>query len=393
LNKDFLIPDVKDVLEGRTTDVYFLRTLEILERDGKNPYVVMQVLVKEFPDPKYNFAVLTGTYRVANLLKGKPLNVYSMREGEVFFEGEPIMRVEGYYRDFGVYENSILGFLSKSTGISTKAARVTIAAKGKTVFEFGTRRTDPFLAGVVSYAAMVGGFTGLSNVAGAEMLGLEAVGTMPHLLMMMYGSAEQGFKAYHRHMPKDVPRVALIDTFDDPLIEAETALKVFGKGLQGVRVDSGDLKKHAEDVGRILRVRGYPDVKLFASGRLDEYRVEEIVDFYDGFGVGTAIADAPSFDFSLKPVEIDGKPTAKRGYLTGSGTKDVYREKWVDWVVPAGQTVSGEKLLHPLILKGEVVGKRSLDETVKFTRERVSSMPDELKNLRRKVEPRVKLIF
>lgn len=387
--KEFMIPKVEDVLKGKTTDIYFVRVMEILEKDGKNPYVVMQVMVKDFPDLNYNFAVLSGTYRVASLLKGKSVNIYSMREGEIFFEGEPIMWIEGYYRDFGIYENSILGFLSKSTGISTKAARVSLAAKHKTVFEFGTRRTDPFLAGIVSYAARIGGFSGLSNIAGAEMLNCEPVGTMPHLLMLIYGSTEAGFKAFDKYLT-NVPRVALIDTFEEPDEEVKIALKVFDGRLEGVRIDSGDLKKHAETVKKILKERGYGNVKLFASGRLDEYKISELVDLYDGFGVGTAIADAPSLDFSLKPVEIDGKAVAKRGYLTGAGAKQVYRKNWIDTIVPKDRKIEGEPLIRPLLINGKIVEKQNLENTIDFTRKRLESMPKELKNLTAKTASRIR---
>jgi nicotinate phosphoribosyltransferase len=391
------IADEKEILSGKSTDKYFLSTMEVLEKKNADPYVVMEASVKSFPDTRYKFGVLSGIEDIACLLEGKPVNAYSMEDGDVFFLNEPVLQIRGRYRNFGVYENSVLGFISKPSGIATKASRVRIAAKDKTLLSFGTRRIPPQDVVMVERAALTGGFDSISNVLAAERLGVKAVGTMPHILMLSYsndfGDCETAFKAFDDTLGEEVPRVALVDTYGTPKEETFKALNYIGKRLQGVRIDSGDLKKIGKELRWELDIRNRNDVKLFASGGLDEYKVKDLSDIYDGFGVGTKIADAPTIDFALKGVEINGVPKAKTGNY--SGAKSVYRKDFFDVIrLKEHSALEGyEPMLKPLIINGKIVRNfEKIEKTKRRFLENLNSMPQSLKEIEGAYEERVKYV-
>ncbi len=116
--------------------------------------------------------VLAGIEEVARLLEGLPVNVYAMPEGgTVFHPYEPVLQIEGYYEDFGIYETALLGMLSQASGIATAALRTKIAAKFKPVYSFGIRHMHPAIAPMIDRSAFIGGCDGVSGVLGAEMMG------------------------------------------------------------------------------------------------------------------------------------------------------------------------------------------------------------------------------
>lgn len=388
MKRKFSIATEKEILNGETTDIYFPRTVEVLKKIKKNPHVVMEAWVKKFPDERYKFGILNGIQETVKLLehvakkKKSPINVYAMEEGEIFFPGEPILQIEGLYRDFAVYENAILGLISEPSGISTKAARVRLAAGQKMVFSFGTRRVYPAIAPMVERACYIGGFDKVSNKKGAQLIGEKPVGTMPHALTLIIGEPGKAFKSFHKTMPRNVPRIALVDTLYSPKEETLIALKTLGKNLYGVRVDNGDRKQIGQELRWECSIRGRPDVKLFTSGGLDEYKVADLADVYDGFGVGTSVADAPTIDLALKIIEVDGIPRAKVG--NRSGAKAVYRKDFYDIVTLRNRMPpEGYKpLLKPYIIDGKRVGSYTNPIAVrKKVLDKLEGLPEELKKL------------
>ena len=397
----FNYSDENAILNGKATDAYFLRTFEVLKAKNIDKRVVMEAMVKSFPDKNYNFGIFSGIQEVINLLsyiaenvaESNSLNVWAMQDGEVFFPNEPVLQIEGRYTDFGIYETAILGFISYASGITTKAVRSRLVAKDKILFSFGTRRLHPSVAPVIERACYTGGFDAVSSIVGAELMGKKAVGTMPHALMLLFGNSADAFRAFDEVLPSEVPRIALIDTFGSPKEETLLALECMGPNLYGVRVDSGDLLKVGKELRWELNIRGREDVKLFASGGLDEHMVQKLVKVYDGFGIGTKVANAPVMDFALKIVEVDGKPRAKVGNY--SGAKDVYRLKneFRDLVVPKGKEITNgyEPLLQQVIKDGKVIKSYdSVDESRERVLSRIKRLPDELKSLYREDGERVK---
>jgi nicotinate phosphoribosyltransferase len=365
----FWMADEDEIKNARTTDVYFLNTKEVLTKNHIDTEVVMEVFARDLPYPGI-WGVLSGVYEVVKLLEGVPVDVWSFDEGSIFLADgkttfyEPVMTITGRYRDFVEYENPLLGLISSSTSVSTRAARFRAAAGDKTLISFGTRRAHPALAPLIERGCYLAGFDSVSNVLGAKLLGLEPSGTMPHALVQVVGDQAKAWLLFDRTIAKNVPRIALIDTFWDEKSEAIKAFETLGRNLWGVRIDTptsrrGDLRKIIEEVRWELNIRGGKDVKIIVSGRLTEENLIQLRDLVDGFGVGTAVAYPPVIDFSAKIVEVQekGKRTfrAKRGGL--GGRKEVFRSKgYMDTVAlegsnpPKGSTT----MLRQIMSRGEI---------------------------------------
>lgn len=362
-----------EIKEAKTTDVYFLNTKEVLKKNHIESEVVMEVYVRDLLPYEGIWGVLTGVYEVAKLLEGLPIDVWSFDEGSIFLADhktamyEPVMTIVGKYSDFVEYENPLLGLLSSSTSIATRAARFRAAAGKKTLFSFGTRRVHPALAPLVERNCYVAGFDGVSNVLGGKLLGREPTGTMPHALVQVIGDQVKAWKLFDQTISKKVLRTALVDTFWDEKSESVKAFETLGKKLWAVRLDTpssrrGDFRKIIEEVRWELDIRGGEDVKIIVSGRLTEEDMTQLDRLVDGFGIGTAVAYPPGVDFSAKIVEVKEQDQwhyrGKRGGL--GGRKAVYRSRgYTDLVTlqkrepPAGQG----SMLKPLISNGKIVSK------------------------------------
>jgi nicotinate phosphoribosyltransferase len=199
----------------------------------------------------------------------------------------------------------------------------------------------------------------------AEIIDADPMGTIPHSLVLMVGDTVEALRAFDEVVDPKVRRVALIDTLQDEKFEAIRVAEALGPDLFAVRLDTpssrrGDLYRIAEEVRWELDLRGFGHVKIVVSGGIDEYEILRLNPVVDSYGVGTSIANAPVLNFALDIMEIEGRPLAKRGKM--SGAKDVYRRRGSrdTVVVPAGTpppTAGGvwEPLLKPLLEDGRVV--------------------------------------
>jgi nicotinate phosphoribosyltransferase len=313
----------EEIKSGKITDVYFERTKKVVEASKfRDTLVRMEVHAYSLPRG-YEWAVFAGLEEALAILEGKPVNVYSVPEGTIFRRKEPLMVIEGRYRDFGVLETAILGVLRFSSSIATKAARIKAAAGDKTVLYFGLRALHPAVAPAADRAAYIGGVDGVSGVEAREYLGLEPRGTMPHALIILFGDQREAWKNYAEMFGETI---ALVDTFYDERIEAVMAAETLGEKLVGVRLDTpgsrrGRMRDIAEEVRWALDLIGRRDVKIIISGGIDEDKILELRDIADGFGVGTAISAAPSVDLSMDIVEVkrgdQWVPITKRGKMPG----------------------------------------------------------------------------
>jgi len=371
----FHYADDDDIKNGRTTDVYFVRTKEILHaKKMDKTRVVAEVTVGGLPEG-WPWGVLCGIEEVAHLFEGHMVNVYAMPEGSIFFPRdirgfkEPVMFIEGPYGEFCILETPMLGLICQASGVATRSARIKKIAGGKTVLAFGIRRMHPAIAPMLDRASYIGGLDGVSSLIGAEIIGVKPSGTMPHALVIVMRSQTEAWKAFDEIMPPDVPRVCLVDTYLDEKVESIMAADLLKDRLFAVRLDTpksrkGDFAEIVREVRWELDVRGYSHVKIFVSGGLNEKSVKELSEAgAEAFGVGTFISNAPTVDFAMDIVEVEGKPAAKRGKL--SGKKQVWRcpSCLEDIVLPfsassprcpkcGGETVS---MLKPLIRNGEIV--------------------------------------
>jgi nicotinate phosphoribosyltransferase len=330
----FHVIEENEIMNAGTTDIYFENTSRIIQKIHKaSVKVVADFTVSRLPE-NWPWAISYGLEEILNLMKGKKIDLYALPEGTLFqsrtSEGVlvPLLIIEGPYSEFCKFETPILGLMCQGSGIATRTARLRVLAGDTDLLSFGIRRIHPSIAHMVDRACFTGGCNSVSCVASAERLGLTPKGTMPHALTVMTGSPEEAFRAYDKHLPVDVPRIALVDTYQDEISEAITACETV-PGLEGVRLDTpasrrGNFVQLIQELRWELDVRGYEHVKIYTSGGITEKNITELVEAgVHGFGIGTTLVNAPVLDIAMDIVEKEGEPVAKRGKF--SGRKYVYR--------------------------------------------------------------------
>jgi nicotinate phosphoribosyltransferase len=384
-----------DIKSGQVADVYFQRTVEILRARQDRKRVKAEVYVKSLPED-WQWGVLAGIEECAALLEGVAVDVRAMDEGTIFAPYQPVLALEGVYVEWAQYETALLGLLCQASGIATKAARCKKAAGERQVISFGARRMHPALAPMIERNAFIGGCDGVAVTKSAELIDADPMGTIPHSLVLMVGDTVEALKAFHEVIDPKVRRVALIDTLQDEKFEALRVAEALGKDLWAVRLDTpssrrGDLYRIIEEVRWELNLRGFEHVKIVASGGVDEYEILRLNPVVDGYGVGTAIANAPVLNFGLDIMEIEGRPFAKRGKM--SGAKDVFRRRGTleTRVVPAGAGTprdgAWDALLKPLLAGGRLTRDLPPPRTIRdHVLEQLGPVP--LDTLRRQAQRR-----
>jgi nicotinate phosphoribosyltransferase len=264
-------------------------------------------------------------------------SIRAIPEGRIFFAQEPILEVTAPIIEAQVIETIVLNTIQLETMLASKAARIRAAASGKGLIDFGMRRTHGVDASVkAARASYMVGFLGTSNLLAGKIYDIPVFGTMAHSYVTSFRSEIDSFHAFARAFPDGT--VLLIDTYDSvsgafKAVETAAAMLERGNKLQAVRLDSGDLADLSRKVRLILDEAGLHDVKIMASGNLDEYKVENLANGgsdIDLFAVGTRMgvsADAPYLDIAYKLVEYEGRPVLKlsTGKKTWIGKKQVYR--------------------------------------------------------------------
>lgn len=378
-----------DILQGRVTDIYFVRTKEILIKKGlADVRVRMEFHVNGVPRG-YEWVVYSGLEDVLKVLSQRPVNVYSLPEGTLIPSNYPIplMVIEGKYVDFVELETAVLGILRHSTSVTTKAARIKRLGMDRKFIFFGLRAAHPVLAPMLDRAAYIGGFDGVSGIMSEEYLGVKPSGTMPHALIVVFGDNVEAWKAFDEVIPEDVPRIALVDTFEDERMEAVKAAKALGKKLFGVRLDTpssrrGNFREIIMEVRWTLDLLGYKHVKIVASGGINEKSVQQLRDIVDIFGVGTSVAFPQPVDIGGDIVEVnkggEWVPISKRGKLPGA--KKVYRCSTLEYeVVPWNSTPSKcfEDVLELYLQEGRLVKKLpSPQELREYVLSQLKNLPE-----------------
>jgi nicotinate phosphoribosyltransferase len=261
-------------------------------------------------------------------------DVWAVPEGTLAFAGEPLLRVDAPIIEGQIMETYLLATLSYQTMIASKAARVVTAAQPRAVVEFGARRAHGADASLVAArAAAIGGCVGTSNVLAGQLFGMETYGTQAHSWVMAHEEESEAFSHFLDAFPRDA--ILLLDTYD--VRNAVKKIIAMGRKPGGVRIDSGDLAKDSRWIRRELDRVGWNDVRIFASGDLDEFKIAKLTKenaAIDAFGVGTALAtpgDAPHLNLIYKLVEVErgGKvqEAAKfsQAKVTYPGRKQVFR--------------------------------------------------------------------
>ncbi|HYV59689.1 MAG TPA: nicotinate phosphoribosyltransferase [Acidimicrobiia bacterium] len=296
--------------------------------------------------------------------------VRAVPEGELVFPNEPILQVTAPLIEAQLVETFLLNCIGYQTMIATKAARVATACGDRTFVDFSPRRdhgTDAAMK--TARASYVGGAAGTSLVLAGQAYGLELSGTMAHSYVMRFDNEAGAFLTYARDYPGRA--IFLIDTYDTDQ-GARTVVEVAAKlepelWPRAVRLDSGDVDKLSRSVRTILDDGGLRDVRIFASGDLDEYRIADLTAAgapIDAFGVGTQLGtsgDAPYVSVVYKLVEDASGPKVKLSTdkVTLPGRKQVFRitgdegELHSDVLALEDETVpEGRPVLHPVMRDG-----------------------------------------
>lgn len=347
------------------TDLYQLTMAEAyLEQRMEEP-AVFEFFVRRLP-PNRNFLLAVGLEQVLTFLEelrftleeltwlertgrfsSKLLRyleslrftgaVRAVQEGTLFFPNEPILQIVAPLPMAQLVETRVMNLLNFQTMIASKAARSVLVAGGRPIIDFGLRRAHGAEAGLfAARASYLAGFAGTATVLAGMQYGIPIYGTMAHSFVQAHKDETASFEHFAQAQSDNV--VLLIDTYDTEaaarkVVSLAPLLERNSISVKGVRLDSGDLAEHAKKVRHILDQGGLRHTRILASGNLDEYRLQTLIQSeapIDSFAVGTAMttsSDAPSLDCAYKLQEYAGRPCRKRseGKATWPGRKQVYR--------------------------------------------------------------------
>lgn len=392
------------------TDRYELTMLQAALRSGAaHRHSVFEVFTRRLPEGR-RYGVVCGTGRVLDAVEnfrfdadvldflaresvvdGPTLewlanyrftgDIWGYPEGEVYFPGSPILRVEGSFAEAVVLETVILSILNHDSAIAAAASRMAVAAGGRPLMEMGARRAHELAAVAASRAAYVGGFLSSSNLAAGFRYGLPTIGTAAHAFTLLHDTERDAFIAQVDSLGRGT--TLLVDTYD--LMSAvRTAVEIAGPELGAVRIDSGDLLLLAHRVRQQLDDLGAKDTRIVVTSDLDEYAIASLAAApVDAYGVGTSLvtgsghptcsmvyklvsraasndADAPMVAVAKKAMggktSVGGRKWAARRL-----DEDGVAEAEVVGTGPVPEELKDQQLLVPLVRAGEIIGREPLE--------------------------------
>ena len=329
-------------------------------------------------------------------------DVMAVTEGTVVFPNEPLLEVTAPIMEAQLAETYLMNALQLGTLLASKAARIRSAAGDKTVMDFASRRAHGRDAALkVARSSYIAGCDATSNVLAGKEYGIPIEGTLAHSFVQSFEEEIEAFRTFARVFPSNT--VLLIDTYDtlEGACRAVTVgqeMAQQGARLRGVRLDSGDMVRLSKEVRRILDEGGLPDVKIYASGSLNEYRIEEALAAgapIDGFGVGSHLGvsyDAPVLDIVYKLVEYDQRPVLKlsQDKETLAGPKQIFRryadsgEMVEDVIALRKEKLDGmEPLLTPVMERGKrIAPPLRLEQIREHAASNLARLPSLLRGLR-----------
>jgi nicotinate phosphoribosyltransferase len=439
------------------TDLYELTMLQAYLEEGQHDEAVFSLFVRRLPERR-NFLLTCGLDTILHFLETARFDrasldylatvgvftdrflrsleafrfegdVYAVPEGTPMFGNEPLIEIVAPLPQGQLVETFLLNQITLQTTLASKAARVIAAARGRVVVDFGLRRMHGLDAGLKSARVFhIAGLAGTSNLAAGQVYGVPVYGTMAHSYIQAHEDEYRAFRAFASLYPDTT---LLVDTYDTlggvrHVVQLARELSAHGEQseqeqgdsfrVRAIRLDSGDLAELSRAARRMLDEAGLQRVQIFASGGLDEERIDRLLTMnppvpIDGFGVGSDLAvssDAPSLDAVYKLVSYRGrgrtKLSAGKGVLPGR--KQVYRieadgvavrdviaqaDESIEMVrgelpgelpggLPGGLR-SGEQTLRPLLVqvmrRGERVdaGRESLDRARDRAKEEIARLP------------------
>ena len=292
------------------TDLYQLTMLQTYYEQGMTDTAVFELFFRRLPPKARNFFVAAGLEQVVEFLEGLAFqpeelewlarqnrfngrtleqlaklrftgDIWAIPEGTVIFANEPIIRVVAPLPEAQLVETRIMNILHFQTMIASKAARAVLQAPGKRLVDFGLRRAHAAEAGLyAARATYLAGMSGTATVLAGQRYGVPIFGTMAHSFIQAHDSEMQAFENFARSHPDNI--TLLIDTYDTEaaarkIVQLAPRLARDNIRIGAVRLDSGDLAEHARQVRGIFDAGGLPEVKIFASGGIDEFALRELL--------------------------------------------------------------------------------------------------------------------
>ncbi|RLQ91580.1 nicotinate phosphoribosyltransferase [Planomicrobium sp. Y74] len=303
-------------------------------------------------------------------------DVYSVVEGEIVFQNEPLIRIESTLAEAQLIETALLNIVNYQTLIATKASRIKQIVKEDRVMEFGTRRAQEMDAAIWgSRAAFIGGLEATSNVRAGKLFGIPVAGTHAHSMVQAY---KDEYEAFHAYAKRHKTCVFLVDTYDTLKSGLPIAIQVAKElgdkiNFQGIRLDSGDIAFLSKEARKMLDGAGFTDAEIVVSNDLDEYTILNLKAQgaqVDSWGIGTKLItayDQPALGAVYKLVAIENekdemedtiKISGNAEKVTTPGLKKVYRiidrengKSEGDYITMADEDPEKEerlKMFHPV---------------------------------------------
>lgn len=410
------------------TDLYQLNMLQAYLDHGRTETAVFELFFRKLP-PQRGFLLAAGLEQALDFLADVVFaeeeldwlrrsgrfsqdfvdylasfrfrgEVHAMPEGTVFFADEPVLRVTAPLPEAQLVETRLINLIHFQTLTASKAARMVLAAPGKQLIDFGLRRAHGAEAGLLAArASYLAGFAGSATLIAEPVFGIPVFGTMAHSFVQAWGDESEAFLDFARSRPHNL--TLLIDTYDTEagarkVVALAPRLRAEGIALGAIRLDSGDLDSLSRKVRAILDQGGLGEVRIFASGGLDETAMARLLAAgapIDGFGVGTSLTtsfDLPALDCAYKLQEYAGIARRKLspGKATWPGRKQVFRRYDAagriagDLLTLEGDRQQGEALIRLVMKDGKTVGpRRSLAELRIAAAAGLASLPEALRAL------------
>lgn len=303
-------------------------------------------------------------------------SVYSVKEGEIVFANEPLLRIEAPLVEAQLIETALLNIVNYQTLIATKASRIKQIIKNEGAAEFGSRRAQEMDAAIWgSRAAIIGGFDSTSNVRAGKLFDIPVSGTHAHAMVQAYRNEYEAFHAYAKRHKNCVFLVDTYNTLKSGVPNAIRVAKELGDKINfvGIRLDSGDIAFLSKEARRMLDEAGFQNAKIIVSNDLDEYTILNLKAQgakVDSWGIGTKLItayDQPALGAVYKLVSIEDesgemkdtiKITANAEKVSTPGLKKVYRiinrengKAEGDYIVMADENPQDEeriKMFHPV---------------------------------------------
>ncbi|MCB1379364.1 MAG: nicotinate phosphoribosyltransferase [Alphaproteobacteria bacterium] len=378
------------------TDFYELTMMQSYLREGMSGTAVFSLFVRRLPDHR-NYLLACGLDGVLSAIEAFRLgpedlrylasldifsseflgwlrdfrftgDIHALPEGTPAFGNEPILEVVAPLPEAQYFETFIINQIHLQTLLASKASRVVTAAQGRKVVDFGARRMHGVEAAAAAARAFhIAGVDATSNVSAARSHGLPLTGTMGHSYVQAHDREADAFRAFAKTFPGTT---ILIDTYDTERAARQivdlTRSEGAGFRISAVRLDSGDLEALSRHVRRLLDSAGLGQIRILASGGLDEWKIARLVETgapIDGFGVGTAMGvseDDPALDIVYKLTEYNGKGRLKLSTAKSTlpGQKQVFRMESGgkvsgDTIVRVQDTAAGRPLLREVMRNGQ----------------------------------------